>query len=74
MSESLKTKNEVLGALIAKGGHGIMTKLAKENGVTRTCISLTAHGIRRKKERIKILANYLGCNVYGVEPDKEAVN
>lgn len=71
MNESLDTRNEIMGALVTKGGHGIVTRLAEQNGVTHTCIALTIHGKRKNPERIKIIANYLGCTVYGVEPDKK---
>lgn len=65
--------NCIIAALTIKGGHGILTKLAKDNNYTKGHLSNIIHGTRGKREKrpAQIIADYLGLPVRGVDPSPE---
>lgn len=72
MSEKpLNDGEKILQALRIKGGHGVVTKLARDNNLSKTCLSNTLHGRRKNPTTIRIIADFLGRTVYGIEPQKQ---
>lgn len=66
----MRDGKQILKAMTDKGGRGVLTRLAKENDISKAYLSDIIHGRRRNKNRILIIANYLDVEIYGVHPVK----
>ena len=67
--KNLTDPEKILNAMYGTIGYGAVKKFAEQHGYARQYISQTIHGKRCNKTVRALMANAIGCGVYGVFPD-----
>lgn len=73
-----KTKNltepeEIIHEFLIKDSRHAISRFADHSGFSRPYISQHIHGHRRSEKILQMMADHLGCGVYGVMPRQRTV-
>lgn len=69
--KNLTTPQDIDHAFLMKDGRSAMSRFADASPFSRAYLSMNVHGYRRNKELLQLIANHLGCGVYGVMPSNK---
>lgn len=71
--KNLTDPEEIIHAFLIKDSRHAISRFADNSGFSRPYISQHIHGHRKNQQLLQMMADHLGCGIYGVMPSKKMI-
>ncbi|SHO52888.1 hypothetical protein [Desulfopila aestuarii] len=71
--KNLTDPEEIIHEFLIKDSRYAISRFADNSGFSRPYISQHIHGHRKNRQLLQMMADHLGCGIYGVMPNKKMI-